>query len=384
MKYRIIQISLLMLTVALIIGFAPRSGDAQETGKVTVEWGSDINIPPAADVKKMEARRLVNKAVGETEFVQLSNKVLQKSIQRRATIDKDRVERVGDNLAWRDKSDPSSFIMQDSVNGHLVFSNQVTKFVAMDQVNLPTKTNAINIAKTFVKDLNLAPTDFESKGELLNTSGLYTLEVDKNGIIGEETQKLITLSFGRKLDGFQVNGGGSKLVLDIGHEGKVVNLEKKWNAIQTRPLLMETAELKIRKFNVLEKKSGMMAPIKLRPIEREKLELGEIARPGLLLTKHVTGNEVKNRIIKMLQDEWTTPDLIKVNSIELVYFDRGGSWIQPAYAFQADIFWGDDVAHYLFHIPALRNAPEAIIADLFIDQPHLFKATQEIEVALED
>ncbi len=388
MKQRIIQISLLVLTAAIIISFVPRSGDAQEAMKVKVEWGSNINIPAAADVEKLEAYRLVNNAVAEDEFVGLSNNVLERSVtQRKIKLDRSNIERVDEeSLAWKDDADPSSFIMQNTINGHLIFSNQMDKFVALKQVKLPTKTEGLTLAKTFIKELKIAPADFESKGELLQTSGLYTQELDKNGaLVGQETQKLMTLTFGRKMNGLQVDGGGSRMVVNLGDEGKVVGLERRWNAIQEKPLLMKPGATELKKFQGIERKqTGMIAPIKIRDVEKQKVEMGEVARPNLVLKKYITGEEVQAKIIQMLQDDWSTPDLIKVNSIELVYFDRGGDWMQPAYAFQADVMWGDEVAHYLFHLAALRTPPESIIPNTFTEQPHVMEISDQVETAVED
>jgi hypothetical protein len=255
--------------------------------------------------------------------------------------------------------------MQDAVNGNLFFSNRMTDFVSRSKVSLPSASEAERIAVDFLKEMAMLPDDFEKSAKLLHVGGMFSADLQSGRATGK-VQKLITLHFGREINGVSVQGPGSKIIVEIGDGGNIVTFNKKWNPTMLKLELIQP-----------------ISPI--RPTER--------IMPGIRPTEGRTGtgkedskqassafytpDEMKELIQKTLQSEWTTADLIKINNVKLVYYDRSGSFIQPAYAIEAVITVGEEKFNYLHHISALRQPPEAIYPEVYTEAPRAIEKKQE-------
>ena len=369
-KARIWQCIILVTVVALILGVAPQSGTAQRMASPKVEWGKDIKIEPA---EGFASHRLINKPVERGDFYSFSNKVLKKITGKNFKLKDEQIGWSGDFHAWVDKGDPSSLIMQDAINGNLSFSNKMTEFVSMEKVSLPGQEKAQEIAINFLKDLELLPSDFEKNGILLHAGGLFAQDL-VDGQLTEKVQKLITLQYGRELNGIPVQGPGSKLVVEIGHGGEIVTVNKKWNPMMLKLKVMEPLKpgLRVIEPGKFEIKPGSQttpwAPaIKLDPTHRERFSLAP----------HFTPDEVKGLINRSIPTIWTTADRILINDVNLVYYDRSGGFIQPAYAVEMTIFVGEESFQYLHHFSALRNPPEAIYPKVYTEPPKVFDEKQK-------
>jgi hypothetical protein len=371
MKHRTIwPFIITAFAIALILSFIPRSGEAQRIRGPAMEWARDIKIPP---VEGMQAIRLINKPVERGEFSSFANKVLQKVLgEPNLKIGDERIGWADDYLAWINRDDPSSLIMQDAVNGNLSFSNRMTKFVSMENPSLPKDGEAQELALAFIKDLGLMPGDFETNAVLLHVGGLFSQDLE-NGEPGETVQKLITLHWGREVNGIPVQGPGSKLVLQIGHNGEVVGFNKKWN-----PMML--------KMQVFQPEFTLHAiePIRpsLKPTEGgssagrssfSKEESKEATKPA----EFYSPEEVKDVISKVLQSEWASAELIEIRNVSLVYYDRSGDYIQPAYAVEAIIHAGGEKFNYLHHVAAMRQPPEPIYLQVYTEPPRLVEKKQE-------
>jgi hypothetical protein len=133
MKTRIIiQLSLLFLAVFLILSLVPRTGEAQQTTGARIIWNPDIKIEPAKD---MNALQLVNNKVDQAAFTNRADSILRKLLGKTGVaITRERIGTADNMLAWIDKDDPSSMIMQDTRNGNLFFSNRMNRYTSLDNV----------------------------------------------------------------------------------------------------------------------------------------------------------------------------------------------------------------------------------------------------------
>jgi len=366
MKHRIFQISLLAITALLILGLAPRWGSAQGGGGPEVKWAADIKIPSAQD---LGVQKLIAKPLAQKDFVALSNKIVNRvesNANLRKAVNLKVTKSFTNRLAWVDNVDPSNFITQDSNSGDLLFQNQLRRYVGMAKVQVPTQQEAMNKTMKFLEDVNLLPLDFKTNAKLVHAGGLFGQDF-QDGVAGEKSQKLVILNYGRELNGIAVQGPGSKLIAQLGDQGQIVSIERKWNSIAPTlggsvkmyiPTPEPPAKGQLGSAPGTSQLPGTAKEIERRGgiLERRTIDTGMLK----LRTEYLTDSEVKNQINKDILSDWNTANFVEVNSIDLVYYDRAGNFIQPAYAVALTIHWGEDTLNFLYHVAALRNPPESI------------------------
>jgi hypothetical protein len=220
----------------------------------------------------------------------------------------------------------------------------------------------------FLKGMDMLPADFTANSKLLHVGGLAS-QAFRDGEPGPIVEKLMTLHFGRSINGIPVQGPGSKIIIDIGDGGEIVNFAKKWNAFKTVVQVVQPNDL-TKKFEPTTKKSiGGMAEGDVKPRMKGRIKIAPMERVELTKSEYLNQDEVRKMIEATILKEWTTADKIEVNDVQLVYYDRSGDWIQPAYGVIITIHWGEESLEYLFHIPALRNPPEAIYEQVELKNP---------------
>jgi hypothetical protein len=382
----------LCIAVLLILGLTPRWGNAIKLGPVSISWASDIDIPTAKDLK---IHKLVSKSIDKDKFVQLSNRILERvepNAQLRRFVNFNEVQEVTDKvtlrfmrsegeeesnketratklLSWSSSEDPTSFILQDSRNGDLIFQNQMSRFTTMSNIDLPSKIGAISAAEGFIEDVGLLPGDFNTNGELLATTALFQQEF-KDGAYGNERQLLFNLYYGREIDGIQVEGPGSRMFAQIGHDGRVVSFIKKWNDFS--PLLKITPTTALQNLQGSAKGSPQFND----PTSNNRFAatagggsgfaagtrqtLRRYTAPTLKLTPYFSEQEIKDKLIDEIETSMESAKLVEVKDVSLVYYDRSGEYIRPAYAIELKIHYEEGELDYLFHMAALRNPPEAV------------------------
>jgi hypothetical protein len=366
---------MLILAIALILSFIPAVGEAQRDEGPKIVWGDDIKfeVPGTAAGISMPTLRLLNKPVERGEFTNTSNRILRKLLKREnVKITEDRIGEDKEFTAWIDKEDPSSLIWQNNKNGNLFFSNQKTNFLHMTKVSLPEGERAMSLATSFMKDLAILPADFEN-AELLHVGGMFSQDL-RDGKTTAKVQHLVSLQWGRVLNGFPVQGPGSKIVVELGNGGEVVSLSKKWNPVQTGPLMIRP-ELKIREPLHPEMK---MEEGQRRIEEERKIDPGMLQiKP--ILSEYLNAEEVKKLILNELAEEHKTAELVEIHSVRLVYYDRSGNYIQPAYAVEMFVMGKGFEFQYLYHVAALRNPPEPIYPIVKVMMPEVMDIQQTLD-----
>ncbi len=123
------------------------------------------------------------------------------------------------------------------------------------QSNLPSDREAIKIAKKYLSKTDLMPSD----ATLRDITHPRVVAMDKEGnVIGVGFED-VKVSFTRKINGFPVVGAGSKLDVEVGGNGDVINLYKVWrNYRPYRVYSIITPEQALKKL----KKTGIFTGIK--------------------------------------------------------------------------------------------------------------------------
>jgi len=212
-----------------------------------------------------------------------------------------RAARVSDVVAFKDdgtnhnlhvnKQDPSGHFRIDKTTGDFSF-NKGMKGYTNDQATqgLPTGEKAVEQAKRHLTDTGLMPAD-PKEMVVRHIGGLKQVDVSTDGK-AVERDKLTTVHFGRQIDGLDVGGPGSKIVVELGANGELVSLTKRW---------IEKTE---------EKKTDA--------------------------DLHSQG-EVTNALKAKLSKDGAQAKQIDSSGPDLGYYDDGKGNIEPAYFFTAEL-----------------------------------------------
>lgn len=178
----------------------------------------------AKEKNAVHAYRMKEGFKGDAAARELGNKLY------RAARESDSValkEDKSNSLMHVSKADPGGHFRIDKTTGDFSFSKGFKDFINdRSTANLPSKEKAPDVAKKLLADLGLLP-DNQDELVVRHVGGLNQVDV-KDGKPSEELKKLVTVHFGRQIDGIDVGGPGSKIVVDLGANGELVGVHRRW------------------------------------------------------------------------------------------------------------------------------------------------------------
>jgi hypothetical protein len=185
-------------------------------------------------------------------------------------------------------NDPSAHFNYDAKSGALSFSQGIAEQLKGGN-NLPSTEQAASVASQFLKANKMMAGD-ESQMEVQHVGGIK--RVTQQG----ETDILKTVTYTRKIGGVPVSGSGSKIVVELGNNGKTLSVQRNW-----------------REINTAGAKSFGQADVSVKTQQQAEKELATIIRD-------IFGNT-----------QYT------VLSVQKMYFDNEGKYIQPVFLFEANV-----------------------------------------------
>jgi hypothetical protein len=215
--------------------------------------------------------------------------------------------------------DPNDTFEFDLKTHDLHFHRKMARYLGDFEPKLPTKEEAEIAAKEFLAANKLNPAD-PTQLKLIHVGGLRAQTVINDKAAGPVIDKLITLNYSREVGGFPVIGKGSKMVFDIGEKGEVLGLVKRWRELESKALVVETGNI-------------------------------------------VDVNEAERLAKEGFASEFGKEATFEIQDLKLAYYDNGGRFLQPVYAFQAKINLPDSQAEsfdYVHIVPAMKKPPEPL------------------------
>jgi hypothetical protein len=222
-------------------------------------------------------------------------------------------------LSFVGKEDPSAFVQIDNTTGDISFCRGMKGLeVKGNTPNLPRDGAATSAAIRHLDALGLLP----AKREEMMLQHIGGLRMSSRNEQGEtaDFEKLVTVHFGRVIDGVQVGGPGSKITVHLGADGELVGLQRRW-------IEVEATSHRTRDF--------------------------------------LSRSETLNLATDHLRTEWDRAERVVSTRPDMGLFDDGRGRIEPAFFFKADLTYdeekhefarGDFAANYLGVVPALRNS----------------------------
>lgn len=196
-----------------------------------------------------------------------------------------------DHLIHVGRLDPSAHFRIDKKTGDFSFNKGLKDYMNdKETLGLPQGDKAVEMAKKHLTDLGEMP---EKQEEMVvrHIGGLKQVDLGPDGN-SVEKDKLVTVQFGRKIDGIDVGGPGSKIIVELGANGELVAMHKRW---------IETQE---------EKKGP----------------------PDFALEF-----DVKNKLQGKMKEDGANAKMIESGAPAFGYFDDGAGNIEPAYFVDAEI-----------------------------------------------
>lgn len=242
----------------------------------------------ASDKGAMKAYRQKGKGFkGSDHAKKLGNDLFKKAKKNKNV---DLKEDTAGNLVYIDDKDGGVFRI-NKTTGDVSFSKGYDGLGKPGATKgLPGKDDAVRMAKKYLSDLGEMPGK-QDEMVLRHVGGLRMVDIDESGN-ATEYDKLVTVEFGRQLDGVDVGGPGSKIIVELGADGELVSLTKRWSEVQA------------------ETKKG---------------------------ADFFTENEIKGNMKKYLGAEWSKASKVDAGAPDFGYFDDGQGNIEPAYFYEADL-----------------------------------------------
>ena len=195
------------------------------------------------------------------------------------------------HMLYVSRDDPSAHFRVDKTTGDISWSRGMKAYLNDGATaGLPGRNSAVDVAKRHLAELGLMPAD-QKQLVVRNVGGVRQADLGADGKAVEH-DKLVTVFFGRVIDGIDVGGPGSKIIVELGANGELVSLIRRWSEVN----------------------------------EEKKAE-ADIENQA----------EVTKSLREKLQRVGSTARTIDSSGPDFGYFDDGKGHIEPAYFFTADL-----------------------------------------------
>jgi hypothetical protein len=192
------------------------------------------------------------------------------------------------------KDDPSAHFRIDKTTGDFSWGKGMKAYLNDGTTQgLPGKDTAADVAKRHLTELGLMPAD-QTQLVVRGVGGVRQADLGQDGKPTAEHDKLVTVYFGRKIDGIDVGGPGSHIIVDLGANGELVSLNRRWS------------------------------------------ELNEEKKTDADLENQA---DVTNHVKAKLQRDGANAKSIESSAPDFGYFDDGKGNVEPAYFYTADLIY---------------------------------------------
>ena len=218
------------------------------------------------------------------------------------------------------KQDVSESFEYDLANENFTFNKSMSRYAGNFVPQLPDPQQSVSLAEAYLRGNDIAPRDL-SQLKVVHLGGLRATAVIDGKRAGPVIDELVTVNFGRVVDGVPVIGPGSKIIVNVGDKGEIMGVIRRWRELNTATKVNFRAEevLSLREAEALARRQILA-------------EYGEGASYRIL----ASGKR---------------------------YYDNNGKVLQPVYSFEVTITLRDERVRpfdYLCVIPMLRDSPEPL------------------------
>ena len=226
-----------------------------------------------------------------------------------------------ENTVYFTSKDDVTTTFEDDLNtGNFTFHKGMQKYLGDYVPKLPDRDGAVKATEDFLRTNGLFPRDSRQL-KLVHYGGVRSNTVIDGQKSGPIVDKLITVTYGRLVDGLRVIGPGSKLVANIGEGGELVGLVYRWRELD--------AQTK-------------------KPLAREAV---------------LSQQEAEEMARRQIQQEYGRDITYKILGSGKAYYDNNRKILQPVYVFETEIQVKDEKVkpfNYLCVIQMWKESPEPL------------------------
>ena len=217
------------------------------------------------------------------------------------------------------RSDAANFIMLDTKSGLFSMSRGMANQIDDKPGKLPDDAQATDVALAFLKQNELGPRNGKEM-VLARVGHIRSQSFDpKSGAKGPIRDQMVTVNFSRLVDGTEVVGDASKMIVQIGDGGEVVGAGINWR------------------------------------------ELGDAKPVGAKGLR--TAEQLQQDIQAFISREMNMASAVDVKQVGLFYYDNGGEFLQPVIGYEALVREGRQTLRYFGQTALLRTPAEQVGPD---------------------
>ncbi len=278
---RITRVSAALVVPALLIG-----STAFAAPPVNMKQGRFVT---AREKNAMKAFRMKEGYKGDADAKALAEKLFRTKGRAELVTLKD----DGSNhMIHVSRDDPSAHFRIDKTTGDFSWGKGLKAYMNDGATSgLPGKDAAVDVAKRHLTELGLMPAD-QKQLVVRHVGGVRQADLGQDGKPTVEHDKLVTVFFGRQIDGIDVGGPGSKIIVDLGANGELVTVTRRWSELN----------------------------------EEKKADADFDSQA-----------EVNNKVKAKLQRDGANSKSIDSSEAQFGYFDDGKGNVEPAYFYVADL-----------------------------------------------
>src|SRR5204863_7275642 len=128
------------------------------------------------------------------------------------------------------KDDVTETFENDLNTGNFTFNRSMRQYLGDNAPQLPGKDEAVRLAEEFLNKNGLMARN-RNELTLVHFGGLRASSVIDGKTAGPIIDKLVTVTYGRKIDDLPVVGPGSKVVVNLGNKGEVMGAIYRWREL---------------------------------------------------------------------------------------------------------------------------------------------------------
>lgn len=227
------------------------------------------------------------------------------------------MDKVNGRICFRgdDKGDSTANFDIDPVGGSFIFNKEIEGYYGEENTKgLPDEYYATILSEKHLEELGLLPEDFRENMTLVHLGGLRMATVGKDGL-SAEYDKMVTVTYGRKLDGICVKGA-SRIVVNMGNYGELAGLVWNWPKLERKEVLAK---------NIIAPKNR----------------------------RHQIGQQLQSLYAN------SNVESISINEVKIVLYDDGKGDIEPAMFVLGEVTQEDGFVYLGDWILPLLKSPKA-------------------------
>ena len=212
-------------------------------------------------------------------------------------------------FGYVDADDRSASFYYSPATGDITFTRGMQDYTAeMNTPGLPERAEAIELAKEYLADLGLLP---EHGAEMVvNEVGSLNMSVVREDGTTGDYRKQVSVYFSRQINGVDVVGTGSKMIVHLGTHGELAGLIRRWSEVEATP-----------------------------------------AAPAAF----ILSSQVRGRMAAQLDKDWREASEIVAETPRMVIYDDGHGVLEPAYVTDSKVY------HDTPNAPRMEDKSQGVI-----------------------